>query len=58
MDFIYKEALKHVLETGVEQFNERTKTTIKACHGYSFRWNATRHPLLYGKSSQDASFRA
>ena len=30
MDFLYKEALKHVLDNGVEQFNERTKTTIKA----------------------------
>ena len=51
MDFLYKNALKHVLETGVEQFNERTKTKILACHGYSFRWNAANHPVLYGRKS-------
>ncbi len=48
-DQIYVEALGHVLDIGKIQFNKRTKTTIKATHGYSFRWNMNFYPVTLAR---------
>jgi len=46
-DSIYINALKHVLDNGVEQLNGRTKAKILATHGYSFDYDMNILPLLY-----------
>jgi thymidylate synthase len=33
------------------QYNERTKTNVKATHGYAFSWNAKYHPVLHVRKS-------
>jgi thymidylate synthase len=48
-DVIYREALEQVMDVGVYQFNKRTKTTIKATHGYSFDWPMKYYPVTMAR---------